>query len=85
MLHVKRLCWIRIGLCICVAVFWFMSYMGQKGEKTSMVVTGRLGVGYMFEHGVSMTHYVADAFVLRCFDHRFRESVDRFLKSLRFD
>lgn len=37
--------------------------------------------GYIFSHPTSLDHYVADAFVVRCFDNRFWGVFHKFIKA----
>lgn len=37
---------------------------------------------YIFEYSSNLDHYTADAFVVRCFDDRFREIFEAFIKHL---
>lgn len=36
---------------------------------------------YLLSHKTSLKHYAADAFIVRCFDDRFRAAFEKFLKA----
>lgn len=76
----RRARWVSVILFFCAVVSWFISQIGNKGgEHSPKVAKSNLGVGYVLKHDISLEHYVADAFVVRCFDNRFSDAVDTFL------